>query len=244
LSDKNNELNEKINSLIPELKKLKEEKTNIAFKNGLTEKKFTKQNSENKKIIEQKEFEIKELNKKLEDVKLKNHDMEKQKNVLQNKIFNFMSKINDLSSNYENLQKERESEINKNKENLIQKEKILDDLRTKNRQFIDKIALLENNMKTNNGESLELKKEITKLKSVSNTFDFKMKQSEKTISYLNKQNENLIKDKSELEEKIKQLNKDIKEQKKPIPNSVIKMFYEEPEQFFKEEHRLLENTTL
>ena len=44
--------------------------------------------------------------------------------------------------------------------------------------------------------------------------------------------------KKEILEKLYSIRK-----KKPIPDSVIKMFYEQPEQFFKQEHKLLENTT-
>ena len=216
LSDKNNELSEKINSLSAEIKKIKEEKVSIAFKNGLSEKKFAKINAENKKIIEQKESEIQDLNQKIEEMKLKNQDLEKQKSTMQTKIFNFMSKISDLNSNYENLNKEKETEINDYKEYLIQKEKTLEELKAKNNQSIDKIILLENNIKLYNSQIMELKTEISKSKNSNSTFEFKIKQNDKTISYINKINENLTKENADMKEQIKQLNKEIKELKKVI----------------------------
>ena len=216
LSDKNNELSEKINSLSAEIKKIKEEKVSIAFKNGLSEKKFAKINAENKKIIEQKESEIEDLNQKLEEIKLKNNDLEKQKSQMQTKIFNFMSKVSDLNSNYENLKKEKDIEINDYKEYLNQKEKTLEELKAKNNQSIDKIVLLENNIKLYNSQNMELKSEINKMKNSNSTFEFKIKQNDKTISYVNKINENLTKENADLKEQIKQLNKEIKELKKII----------------------------
>ena len=219
LSAKNNELKEKINNLSTELKKTKEEKKNIVFKNGLTEKKVLKLNSDIdklKKFGEQKDADIFELNEKIEQNKLKISELENQKSELQNKIFNCMSKISDLSSNYEKLEKEKEAEIGDYKEYLNEKEEMFDELKLKNKQSIDKIILLEENIKSYTDENQKLKTEINNIKKNNIILDFKIKQNEKTIIYLNKEKENLIKENGELKEQIKILNKDIKDQKKII----------------------------
>ena len=219
LSAKNNELKEKINNLSTELKKTKEEKKNIVFKNGLTEKKVLKLNSDIdklKKFGEQKDADIFELNEKIEQNKLKISELENQKSELQNKIFNCMSKISDLSSNYEKLEKEKEAEIGDYKEYLNEKEEMFDELKLKNKQSIDKIILLEENIKSYTDENQKLNTEINNIKKNNIILDFKIKQNEKTIIYLNKEKENLIKENGELKEQIKILNKDIKDQKKII----------------------------
>ena len=144
--NKEEDLKEKIEKLNSELKKTKEEKTNIIFKNGLTEKKVLKLNNDIdklKKMLDQKDADIEELNEKIDDIKLKNSDLENQKANLQNKIFSYMSKINDLSANYENLQKEKETEITDYKEYLNEKEEVLDELRLKNKQSLEKVSSLE-----------------------------------------------------------------------------------------------------
>ena len=237
LFDNNIKLKEKIDKLSSELKKTKEEKTNIIFKNGLTEKKIIKLNSDNdkyKKSLEQKDIEIEELKEKIEENKLKINDLENLKNTLQNKIFNCTSKINDLSSNYENLEKEKETEINDYKDYLNEKEDIIEELKLKNKQLLEKISLLEQNSKSYSNENQDLKLEINNIKKNYFTFEFKIKQNEQTISYLNKQNENLIKENNELVEQIKSLNKEIKEQKKIIKEFNIKLKYNDNEEDIKE----------
>ena len=219
LSDKNKELNEEISSLNSELKKIKEEKTNIIFKNGLTEKKIFKLNSDIEKLkiaIEQKVAEIIEQTRINEENQLKIKDLENQKYNLENKIFNDISKINELTSNYQNLEKEKEEEINDYKEYLNERENVLEQLKSKNSESLETILSLEENIKIYENENKELKFEINTIKKNNSTFEFKIKQNDQTITFLNKQNENLIKQNHELSEQIKLLNKDLKEQRKII----------------------------
>ena len=232
LSDTNNGLNEKIESLNLELKKIKEEKTDITLKNELTEKKILQLNTDIdnlKKTLEQKEADIEELNEKMEEVKQKNTDLENQKGNLQNKLFSCMSKINDLSANYENLQKEKETEITDYKEYLIKKEEALDELRSRNKQSMEKVTSLEKIIKLYTNQNNELRSEIIEIKKSSSTYDFKIKQNEKTISYLNKQNSNLTIENENLQDQIKILNKDIKEHKKTIKELNNKSKYDDNE---------------
>ena len=96
----------------------------------------------------------------MEEVKQKNTDLENQKGNLQNKLFSCMSKINDLSANYENLQKEKETEITDYKEYLIKKEEALDELRSRNKQSMEKVTSLEKIIKLYTNQNNELRSEI------------------------------------------------------------------------------------